>query len=450
MARGRLVVGPVVREIDLGGDGVALRAAGRPYLRGRRRGARARPGHARPAAAARHRHRRPAGPRAGVPRRARQRDRRSSGPLRRSDRRRARDVRHAHAGPRLQARHRSAAARVARGRPRPRARRGHLRGDLRARRPLLHRPRPARARRPGLLVDRLAGRPVRHRHGRRRAVWWWPSGTRARASSSRRSWDPCSPTSPRAGRPTPTWPPSPSPASRTARAHAGARTSWAAEARPTPGETRRSDRRRVAERPPPRGGATGSRASAGPEAPRCRRFPGVTETSAPEITFRSDVSVELVKASASDADVVFAARVSTKGEQSLEDVDADTSRSARPHQLPDARPARQPVRAQLVHLLRPCPDLRVARAHAAPDHLLQRGVRPLPRARARSSTCPAPSATSCSRASPAPTSSCPARPSSTRVVDAEVRAVVRPGVRRLPARCSTPASPARWPASCCR
>ena len=57
----------------------------------------------------------------------------------------------------------------------------------------------------------------------------------------------------------------------------------------------------------------------------------MTDTSgpeAPEITFRSDVTVELVKASASDADVLFAARVSTKGEQSLDDVDADTSRSA--------------------------------------------------------------------------------------------------------------------------
>ena len=47
-----------------------------------------------------------------------------------------------------------------------------------------------------------------------------------------------------------------------------------------------------------------------------------------EITFRSDVTVELVRASASDADVIFAARVSTAGEQSLEDVDADAERSA--------------------------------------------------------------------------------------------------------------------------
>ncbi|MCX6405033.1 MAG: FAD-dependent thymidylate synthase [Actinobacteria bacterium] len=39
-----------------------------------------------------------------------------------------------------------------------------------------------------------------------------------------------------------------------------------------------------------------------------------------EISFRSDVIVELVKHSASDADVIWAARVSTKGDQSLEDV----------------------------------------------------------------------------------------------------------------------------------
>jgi thymidylate synthase (FAD) len=47
----------------------------------------------------------------------------------------------------------------------------------------------------------------------------------------------------------------------------------------------------------------------------------------PEVKFRSDVTVELVKAVARDADVLFAARVSTKGEASLADVDADASRS---------------------------------------------------------------------------------------------------------------------------
>jgi len=45
------------------------------------------------------------------------------------------------------------------------------------------------------------------------------------------------------------------------------------------------------------------------------------------IEFRSDVTVELVRSSAHDSDVLFAARVSTKGEQSLEDVTADAERS---------------------------------------------------------------------------------------------------------------------------
>ncbi len=51
-------------------------------------------------------------------------------------------------------------------------------------------------------------------------------------------------------------------------------------------------------------------------------------TTVPDITFRSDMTVELVKHAASDADVIWAARVSTKGEQSLADVDADPQRSA--------------------------------------------------------------------------------------------------------------------------
>ncbi len=47
-----------------------------------------------------------------------------------------------------------------------------------------------------------------------------------------------------------------------------------------------------------------------------------------EIRFLSDVDVELIRASAHDSDVLFAARVSTKGEQSLEGVDADPESSA--------------------------------------------------------------------------------------------------------------------------
>lgn len=44
-----------------------------------------------------------------------------------------------------------------------------------------------------------------------------------------------------------------------------------------------------------------------------------------EIEFRSDVTVDLVRSSAQDADVLFAARVSTQGEQTLESAMATTA-----------------------------------------------------------------------------------------------------------------------------
>jgi len=53
-----------------------------------------------------------------------------------------------------------------------------------------------------------------------------------------------------------------------------------------------------------------------------------TMTDVQGITFRSDMTVELIKHAASDADVIWAARVSTKGEQSLADIDADPGRSS--------------------------------------------------------------------------------------------------------------------------
>ena len=46
-----------------------------------------------------------------------------------------------------------------------------------------------------------------------------------------------------------------------------------------------------------------------------------------EIVFREDMSVELVKSSASDSDVIWAARVSTAGDKSLEDVGSDASKA---------------------------------------------------------------------------------------------------------------------------
>lgn len=54
----------------------------------------------------------------------------------------------------------------------------------------------------------------------------------------------------------------------------------------------------------------------------------MSTTEPEDIEFRSDVTVELVKASADDSDVVWAARVSTAGEQSLEARDQDAESSA--------------------------------------------------------------------------------------------------------------------------
>lgn len=47
-----------------------------------------------------------------------------------------------------------------------------------------------------------------------------------------------------------------------------------------------------------------------------------------EVVLRSDVTVELVKHAASDADVIWAARVSTIGEQSRAEIDGEPDRSA--------------------------------------------------------------------------------------------------------------------------
>jgi thymidylate synthase (FAD) len=58
-----------------------------------------------------------------------------------------------------------------------------------------------------------------------------------------------------------------------------------------------------------------------------RSTPSAEDHDGSQVEFRSDVAVELVRSSAHDSDVLFAARVSTKGEQSLEDVQADAERS---------------------------------------------------------------------------------------------------------------------------
>ena len=57
---------------------------------------------------------------------------------------------------------------------------------------------------------------------------------------------------------------------------------------------------------------------------------GVSEAAEPEVQFRTDVTVELVRSSASDADVLFAARVSTLGEKTLESASADPDQAGGP------------------------------------------------------------------------------------------------------------------------
>jgi thymidylate synthase (FAD) len=46
-----------------------------------------------------------------------------------------------------------------------------------------------------------------------------------------------------------------------------------------------------------------------------------------QVRFRSDVTVQLVRSAARDADVIFAARVSTSGEQDVDEIDATADRS---------------------------------------------------------------------------------------------------------------------------
>jgi thymidylate synthase (FAD) len=53
-----------------------------------------------------------------------------------------------------------------------------------------------------------------------------------------------------------------------------------------------------------------------------------TMATVPDITFRSTMTVDLIKHAASDADVIWAARVSTKGEQTRAEIDEDPERSA--------------------------------------------------------------------------------------------------------------------------
>ena len=82
--------------------------------------------------------------------------------------------------------------------------------------------------------------------------------------------------------------------------------------------------------------------------------------------------VRLDDALADDLSVVNGARVSFARRKTR---DGRVRRGADP--LPDARPARQPVRAQRLPLPRPLPDLRRPRVVSPPDRLVQRVQPPL-------------------------------------------------------------------------
>ncbi|GAB3405625.1 FAD-dependent thymidylate synthase [Schumannella luteola] len=64
-------------------------------------------------------------------------------------------------------------------------------------------------------------------------------------------------------------------------------------------------------------------------APAASSAPDPAAAAAPEPVFRSDVKVELVRSSASDSDVLFAARVSTQGEKTLDAAAAGTEATDR-------------------------------------------------------------------------------------------------------------------------
>ena len=101
----------------------------------------------------------------------------------------------------------------------------------------------------------------------------------------------------------------------------------------------------------------------------------------PDITFRSDVTVELVKHAASDADVIWAARVSTKGEQSLRRrsmLMPERSAGLINFLMRDRHGTPFEHSSMTFYVERA--DLRVPRVHAAPHVQLQRGERALPQA----------------------------------------------------------------------
>ena len=178
----------------------------------------------------------------------------------------------------------------------------------------------------------------------------------------------------------------------------------------------------------------------------------VTADDPPAVTpeFRSDVTVELVRSSARDADVLFAARVSTQGEQTLEALDADPARSRGliNYLMRDRHGTPFEHNSMTFYVQAPIFVFREFMRHRIASY--NEESRPLPgaaagllRPRARAQALPggqARATTSSSRAR---------RTSTTLVVEPRPGGCARRRTRPT-SGCSPPGSPARWPGSCCR
>lgn len=134
----------------------------------------------------------------------------------------------------------------------------------------------------------------------------------------------------------------------------------------------------------------------------------------PDLVFRDDVTVELVRSSAQDADVLFAARVSTAGEQSLDELQKDPARSKGliNYLMRDRHGTPFEHNSMTFLVSAPIFVFREFQRHRVRSRTTRRAAATA--SCSRSSTSPRPSASWSSRAVPGSTSSSRARPSSTR------------------------------------
>ena len=163
------------------------------------------------------------------------------------------------------------------------------------------------------------------------------------------------------------------------------------------------------------------------------------------------MTVELVRSAARDADVLFAARVSTLGEQTLESTASTADLEKRDRGLinylmRDRHGSPFEHNSMTFYVQAPIFVFREFMRHRIASYNEESG-----RYRELQPVFYVPDATAtwCRSASPAPTTSCPAPPSSTRRQDAASASSRSPRTPRT-SGCSSRASPGRSRASCCR